>query len=108
MEQEGLLLRIYIAESTTINDMPGYRFLVEYFMKKGLKGCTVFRGMGGFGHEHKIRTVDVFQFSLDLPIVVDVIDVPGKIEAVLPEVEGMIGDGLITVQEVRMILKLPG
>jgi hypothetical protein len=107
MVQEGLLLRIYIAESTMINDLPGYRFLVAYFMKKGLKGCTVFRGMGGFGHENKLRTVDVFQFSLDLPVVIDVIDVPEKIRAVLPEIEDMIGDGLITLQDVHMIVKLP-
>jgi len=108
MTQDGLLLRIYIAESTLISDKPGYRFLVDYFMKHGLTGCTVYRGMGGFGHENKLRTVDVFQFSLDLPVIVDVIDTPEKIRDILPEVERMIDDGLVTIQEVQMIRKIPG
>ena len=107
MEQDGLLLRIYIAESTLINDTPGYRFLVGFFMKRGLTGCTVYRGMSGFGHENKLRTVDVFQFSLDLPVIIDVIDTPEKIRAILPEVEEMMDDGLITLQDVRMIRNVP-
>ncbi|HVN74182.1 MAG TPA: DUF190 domain-containing protein [Methanoregula sp.] len=107
MIQDGVLLRIYIAESTTIRGTAGYRYLVAYFMKHGLTGCTVFRGMGGYGHENKLRTVDVFQFSLDLPIIIDVIDVREKIMAILPEIEAMIEDGLITLQDVQMIRKVP-
>jgi uncharacterized protein len=107
MLQDGLLMRIYIAESTKIHDKPGSRFLVDYFMKNGLTGCTVYRGMSGFGHENKVRTVDVFQFSLDLPVIVDVIDTKEKIMAILPEVEKMIDDGLVVIHEVRMIRKTP-
>jgi len=105
--QDGLLMRIYIAESAKINEKPASRFLPEYFMKCGLTGCTVYRGMSGFGHENKLRTVDVFQFSLDLPVIIDVIDTKEKILAVLPEVEKMIDDGLVTVQDVQMIRKTP-
>ena len=107
MLQNGVLMRIYIAESTMIHDKPGSRFLPEYFMKHGLTGCTTYRGMGGFGHENKLRTVDVFQFSLDLPIIIDVIDTKEKIMAILPEVEEMIEDGLVTVQDLQMIRKVP-
>jgi len=107
MLENGLLMRIYIAESTTIHDQTGYRFLVEFFMKRGLPGCTVYRGMGGFGHENVLRTVDVFQFSLDLPVIVDVVDTREKIMAILPEVEVLITDGLVTVMELQMIRKVP-
>jgi PII-like signaling protein len=108
MLQNGLLMRIYIAESTKIKEKPAIRFLPEYFMKNGLTGCTVYRGMSGFGHENKLRTVDVFQFSLDLPVIIDVIDTKEKIMTVLPEVEKMIEDGLVTIQDVQMIRKIPG
>jgi hypothetical protein len=107
MIENGLLLRIYLAESTTIGERPGYRFLVDFFMKRGLPGCTVYRGMGGFGHENVIRTVDVFQFSLDLPVIIDVVDTREKIMGILPEVEAMITDGLVTLQELQMIRKVP-
>jgi len=107
MLQNGLLMRIYIAESTKIKEKPAIRFLPEYFMKNGLTGCTLYRGMSGYGHENKLRTVDVFQFSLDLPVIIDVIDTKEKIEAVFPEVEAMIDDGLVMVQDVRMCRKVP-
>jgi len=107
MLQNGLMMRIYLAESTKIEDKPAGRFLIDYFMKKGLTGCTVYRGMSGFGHDNRVRTVDVFQFSLDLPIIVDVIDSSEKIMALLPEVEGMIDDGLVVVHDVRMVRKVP-
>jgi uncharacterized protein len=107
MMQDGMLMRIYIAESTKVNDKPAMRYLPEFFLSRGLTGCTVYRGMSGFGHENKLRTVDVLQFSLDLPIIIDVIDTKEKIEAVLPEVEAMIGDGLVMVQDVRMCRKVP-
>jgi len=106
--QDGLLMRIYIAESTKVRDKPGSRFLIDYFMEKGLTGCTVYRGMSGFGHEHRVRTVDVFQFSLDLPVIIDVIDTKEKILAILPEVETMIEDGLVILQDVQVIRKVPG
>jgi hypothetical protein len=107
MLQDGVLLRIYIAESAEINDKQGYRFLVDYFLKKGFPGCTVFRGMVGYGHEHKLRTVDILNLSLDLPVVIDVVDTEEKIMAVVPEVEKMVEHGLVMIQQVQMIRKLP-
>jgi uncharacterized protein len=105
MLTEGLLLRIYIAESAQIGERPAYRFLVDYFMAKGLSGCTVFRGMVGYGHEGTIRTVDVLRLSLDLPLVIDVVDTREKILAIVPEVEVMIEHGQVILQNVMMKAK---
>jgi PII-like signaling protein len=101
MLTDGKLLRIYIAESARIREKPAYKFLLDYFIKKGFSGCTVFRGMAGFGHENRIRTVDVLQLSLDLPVVIDVVDTEEKILSVLPEIERMVEHGEVTVQDVR-------
>ena len=102
MVTDGMLLRIYIAESERINEKPAYKFLVDFFMAQGLPGCTVFRGMVGYGHEYKLRTVDVLNLSLDLPIVIDVVGTEEQIMAIVPEVEAMVKHGLVTVQNVRM------
>jgi uncharacterized protein len=104
---DGVLLRIYMAESALINNEPGYKYLVRFFLRKGFPGCTVVRGMSGFGHEHLLKTVDVFQLSLDLPVIIDLVDTRERIMAVLPEVEPMIVHGLVTLQDVRMIRKVP-
>jgi len=105
--QDGALLRIYIAESAKINNLPGYSYLAAFFLRKGFAGCTVMRGMGGFGHEHMMRSVDVFRLSLDLPVIIDVVDSRRKIESILPEVEAMVNHGLVIVQEVKMSNKSP-
>jgi len=107
MLQDGLLLRIYIAESAMIDNQTGYRYLVDYFMKKGFPGCTVFRGMVGYGHENILRTVDVLRLSLDLPVVIDVVDTKEKILSVVPDIEKMVEHGLVTIQDVQMIRKIP-
>ena len=102
MLTDGMLLRIYVAESARIKEKSAYKFLVDYFLAKGFPGCTVFRGMAGFGHEYKIRTVDVLNLSLDLPVVIDVVDDEEKIMAVIPEVETMVEHGLVTVQKIQV------
>jgi uncharacterized protein len=107
MLAEGTLLRIYMSESAKIGDTPAYRRLVELFMEKGFPGCTAYRGIVGYGHEKKVRTVDVFRLSLDLPIVIDVVDTEEKISAIIPEVEKLVEYGLVTTQKVGMIRKLP-
>ena len=102
MLKDGMLLRIYIAESVRIREKPAYKFLVDYFREKKFPGCTVFRGMAGYGQDLKIRTVDVLNLSLDLPVIIDVVDTEEKIMAIVPEVEAMVEHGLVTVQRVQM------
>ncbi len=107
MLTDGMLLRIYISESARYNDRPAYKYLVEYFMEKGFPGCTVFRGMMGFGHEKQLRTVDVLRLSLDLPVVIDVVDTEEHIMSIVPEVEKMVEYGLIMTEKVQLIRKSP-
>ena len=97
-----MLLRIYCAESVRIGEKPAYRYLVDHFMAKGFPGCTVFRGLAGYGHENRLRTVDVLQLSLDLPVVIDVVDEEERILAILPEIEALVEHGLVTVQKVQL------
>ena len=104
---DGILLKIYIAESAKIDGPPAYKYLVDYFKEKGFPGCTVLRGMAGFGHENVIHTVDVLRLSLDLPVTIEVVDTEEKIMAVLPEIEKFVEHGQVTLQDVRMIRKSP-
>ena len=107
MLSDGMLLRIYISESASIEDRPAYKYLTEYFMDHGFPGCTVFRGMMGFGHEKKLKTVDVLRLSLDLPVVIDVVDTEERIMQVLPDIEKVVQYGLIMTEKVQMIRKMP-
>lgn len=102
MLSEGMLLRVYIAESAKIGKKPAYKHLVEMFKERGFPGCTVFRGMIGYGHEKTIHTVDVLNFSMDLPIVIDVVDTKERILSIVDEVEQLVEHGLVITQDVKM------
>ena len=75
---------------------------------RGFAGATVVRGMAGFGANKKIHTGKILRLSTDLPIIVEVVEEEDKIQAILPELERVIGSGLITLELARVILYRSG
>jgi hypothetical protein len=96
------LLRIFIGESDTHDGRPLYQTIVETLRRQGLAGATVLRGIEGFGKSSRLHTAHILRLSEDLPIVIECVDTDDKIEAVLPALDDMIGDGLITLERVEV------
>ena len=96
------LLRIFIGESDTHDGRPLYQAIVETLRRQGLAGATVLRGIEGFGKSSRLHTAHILRLSEDLPIVIECVDTDDKIEAVLPALDDMIGDGLITLERVEV------
>ncbi len=96
------LLRIFIGESDTHDGRPLYQAIVETLRRQGLAGATVLRGIEGFGKSSRLHTAHILRLSEDLPIVIECVDTDDKIEAVLPALDEMIGDGLITLERVEV------
>lgn len=103
LPSEAFLLRIFIGESNKADGRPLYKVIVEEARKRGMAGATVMRGFMGFGANSRIHTSKVLRLSEDLPVVVEIVDTEGKIEAFLPELDKMIGEGLVTLEKVRVI-----
>jgi PII-like signaling protein len=99
---EGELLRIFIGESDQHEGRPLYEWIVRQARAAGLAGATVLRGLEGFGAHSRLHTAKVLRLSTDLPIVVEIVDTPEKIEAFLPIVDGAVREGLATVEKVRI------
>ena len=105
---ERTLMRIFIGESDKHQGKPLYEALIELFRKRGLAGATVLRGVAGFGaNSTAIHTEKVLRLSLDLPLIIEVVETQETIDAVLPELDGMIGGGLITLERAKVILYRP-
>jgi hypothetical protein len=104
MDQEtsARLLRVFIGESDTYEGHALYQAIVETLRLEGLAGATVLRGIEGFGKSSRLHTSHVLRLSDDLPIVIECVDTDEKIEAVLPILDEMIGDGLITLERVEV------
>ena len=100
---EQVLMRIFIGESDKHKGRPLYRVLVETLRREKLAGTTVLRGILGFGAQSHLHMANILRLSQDLPIVVETIDSQENIDRILPEVEQMIGDGLITIEKVRVL-----
>ena len=103
LPSEAFLLRVFIGESDRVGGRPLHEVIVEEARKRGMSGATVLRGFLGFGANSRIHTTKVLRLSEDLPVVVEIVDAEEKVEAFLPELDKMIGEGLVTLEKVRVI-----
>ncbi len=100
-------MRIFIGERDRHEGHPLYEALLEFFRERGLAGATVLRGIAGFGSSSRIKTDRVLRLSVDLPIVVEVVETQETLDALIPELEAMLAGGLITLERADVILYRP-
>jgi len=103
LPSQAELLRIFIGETDKHKGRPLYEVIVKEARKHGMAGATVLRGRLGFGANSLIHTSKILRISEDLPIVVEIVDEPEKIELFLPTLDELIKEGLITLEKVRII-----
>jgi PII-like signaling protein len=100
LPREGHMLRIFLGESDRHEGVPLYEWIVREARRHGLAGATVFRGLAGFGAKSRLHTAKILRLSLDLPVVIEIVDTIDKIEGFLPVVDGAVREGLATVEKV--------
>jgi uncharacterized protein len=103
LPSDAELLRIFIGESDKYNGKPLYEVIVELARKKNLAGATVLRGQLGFGADSRMHTAKILRLSEDLPIIIEIVDSPEKIADILPEIDAIIKEGLVTLEKVRVL-----
>ena len=105
---ERTLMRIFVGEKDKHEGVPLYKAVLTLLRERGFAGATVLRGVAGFGSSSTMHTQSVLRLSLDLPMIVEVVESEEKIQDVLPELDEMIGGGLITLEKARVIMYRPG
>jgi uncharacterized protein len=105
---ERVLMRIHIGERDKWDGEPLYQVITQMLRAKHYAGCTVVRAIMGFGASSKMHSDRFEVMSLDLPIVLECVETEEKIDAILPELDRMLGGGLITLERVRVITYRPG
>jgi PII-like signaling protein len=101
--EQGKLLRVFIGESDKWHHQPLYEAIVLKARELGMAGATVLRGTMGFGARSHLHTTKLLRLSADLPIVIELVDSEEKINAFLPHLDAMVQDGLVTLEDVRVI-----
>lgn len=104
IEGMGLLARIYVGESDHWHGRPLYEAIVHLVRERGLAGATVLRGIEGFGARQHVHTTRILSLSSDLPVLIEVVDEEAKVRAILPELDAMVRDGLITLERVEIVV----
>jgi PII-like signaling protein len=103
ISDDSTLLRIFVGESDKHEHVPLYEAIVLKAREAGLAGATVVRGVMGFGRHSVMHTAKILRLSEDLPIVIEIVDRKEKVEAFLPVLQSMIGEGLVTLEQVRVL-----
>jgi len=98
-----MLLRVFIGESDRWKHQPLYQAIVLKARELHLAGATVLRGPMGFGKSSVLHTAKVLRLSMDLPLVIEIVDSEEKINAFLPVLDEMMKGGLVTLENVRVI-----
>jgi uncharacterized protein len=104
---ERVLMRIHVGERDKHHGKPLYEAIVHLLRERNFAGATVFRGILGFGASAVVHTEKVLRLSLDLPLVIECVDTEEKIQQILPELDKMIGGGLITLERAHVIIYRP-
>jgi len=101
--EQSVALRIFIGESDRWQHQPLYQAIVQKARELHLAGATVLRGSMGFGKSSRLHTSKILRLSLDLPLVIEIVDAEEKIAAFLPFLDQTMQGGLVTLEPVRVI-----
>jgi PII-like signaling protein len=101
--EQGKLLRIFIGESDRWHHQPLYEAIVLKARELGLAGATVLRGPMGFGANSHLHTTKILRLSMDLPVVIEIVEIEEKIKLLLPHLDEMVLEGLVTLEDVQIL-----
>jgi PII-like signaling protein len=103
LPHDAMLLRVFIGESDRWKHQPLYEALVLKAREMHLAGATVLRGPMGFGKSSRLHTSKILRLSLDLPLIIEIVDSEEKINSFLPVLDEMMKGGLVTLEKARVI-----
>jgi PII-like signaling protein len=103
LPHDSILLRIFLGESDRFDHKPLHEVIVMKARQMHLAGATVLRGAMGFGKSSRMHTAKILRLSMDLPIVIEIVDSEEKINAFLPVLDSIMSGGMVTLERVQVI-----
>jgi uncharacterized protein len=108
LDGEQVLARVFIGESDHWHHQPLWMALLQRLRKEGFAGATVLRGIGGFGARSVLHSSLLERLSQDLPLVLEIVDTREHVDRLLPILDEMVAEGLVTIEKVRVLKYSPG
>jgi uncharacterized protein len=104
IKENGVLLRAFIGESDKFENKPLYEAIVQKVRELGLAGATVLRGSEGFGANSVVHKAALLEMSSDLPVLIEIVDSEDKVNLLLPHLETMVREGMVTMEHVLVLI----
>ncbi len=108
LEGEQKLLRIFIGEGDKWEGRPLYEAIVDETKTLKMAGATVIKGFQGFGCKAHVHTAKILELSYDMPIIVEIVDSEANIKRLLPKLDAMVKEGLVTIEKVHVVIYRAG
>jgi PII-like signaling protein len=108
LDGEQVLVRIFVGESDRWRHQSLSSALVERLRREGFAGATVFQGVAGFGARSVLHSSHLLRLSEDLPVVIEIVDTEDHVERLVPILDEMVAEGLVTMEKVRVLKYAPG
>ena len=108
MTADCLKVTVYFGESDRISRQLVSDLLLDVYERHGLKAAVLMRGVEGFGFKHHLHTQRFLTLSEDLPLIVEIVDLPERIERLLPLLDEMVREGLVTIEDVHILKYVTG
>jgi PII-like signaling protein len=107
IEVDAKMVTIFLNSTDQWHGRPLYSAIVQLCQEKGIAGATVVRCVEGYGSSRHLHTSRLLELSENLPVRIEIVDLPERVEPLLATLEGMIGEGLVTVNNVHIMRYLP-
>ena len=107
LQGQQTLMRIFIGEQDKYEHKPLYQAIVEMLREEKLAGATVLRGIAGFGAKSHLHSAHLLTLSQDLPMMIECVDSRENIDRIMPKIDEMVTDGLVTLEKVEVIRYAP-
>ncbi|MHC4525909.1 MAG: DUF190 domain-containing protein [Planctomycetota bacterium] len=107
LQGQQMLMRIFVGEQDKYKHQPLYQAIVEMLRKEKLAGATVVRGIAGFGAKSHLHSAHLLALSQDFPMVIECVDTRENIDRIMPKLDEMVTDGLVTLEKVDVIRYAP-
>ncbi|WP_319779652.1 DUF190 domain-containing protein [Maridesulfovibrio sp.] len=104
LTEKAVRLKIFTGEENRLKHRPLYEVIVEEARKQGLVGASVYRGVMGYGANSQVRTTSILRLSEDLPLIIEIIDKPEKVEKMIEFLAENMTEGLVTSEEVNVVI----
>ena len=107
MQGQQVLMRIFIGERDHVGHQPLHTAILTMLRKEKLAGATVIRGLAGFGAKSHLHSAQLLALSQDLPMIIECVDSRENIDRVMPKIDEMVTDGLVTLENVEVVRYAP-